>query len=92
MFKSGATLAGIGQSLQGFKTEARNASRVVQAGIFLGCLECYERVPLAQLELFAIEPGFPFYASNMYSSRRRILVQGAVGELLHAFLVRTAAP
>eukprot|EP00971_Amphidinium_carterae_P054663 1076655-Amphidinium_carterae.1 len=30
-----------------FNTEARNASRVLQAGVFLDCSKCYERVPLA---------------------------------------------
>eukprot|EP00971_Amphidinium_carterae_P150888 2992074-Amphidinium_carterae.1 len=33
-----------------FKTEARNASRQHQAGVFLDCSKCYERVPLAQLD------------------------------------------
>eukprot|EP00971_Amphidinium_carterae_P121187 2400199-Amphidinium_carterae.2 len=47
-----------------FKTEARNASRQHQAGVFLDCSKCYERVPLAQLEQFAIERGFPLYALN----------------------------
>eukprot|EP00971_Amphidinium_carterae_P047761 940545-Amphidinium_carterae.1 len=65
-----------------FKTEARNASRQHQAGVFLDCSKCYERVPLAQLEQFAIERGFPLYALNcalnMYSGSRRILIQGAV--------------
>eukprot|EP00971_Amphidinium_carterae_P100890 1996133-Amphidinium_carterae.2 len=66
------------------KTEARNASWVHQAGVFLECSKCYERVPLAQLEQFAIERGFPLYALscalNMYSGSRRILIQGAVSE------------
>eukprot|EP00971_Amphidinium_carterae_P188270 3737206-Amphidinium_carterae.1 len=39
-----------------FKTEARNGSRVLQA-----CSKCYKRVPLAQLEQFAIERVFPLY-------------------------------
>eukprot|EP00971_Amphidinium_carterae_P234294 4649297-Amphidinium_carterae.1 len=42
----------------------------------------YERVPLVQLEQFAIKRGFPLYALNcalnMYSGNRRILIQGAV--------------
>eukprot|EP00971_Amphidinium_carterae_P297646 5913580-Amphidinium_carterae.1 len=67
-----------------FKTEARNASCQHQGGVFLDCSKCYERVPLAQLEQFAIEHGFPFYALNcalnMYSGSRRILIQGAVSE------------
>eukprot|EP00971_Amphidinium_carterae_P184856 3670010-Amphidinium_carterae.1 len=66
-----------------FKTEARNASRQHQAGVFLDCSKCYERVPLAQLEQFAIERGFPLYALNcalnMYSGSR-ILIQGAVSD------------
>eukprot|EP00971_Amphidinium_carterae_P162416 3219579-Amphidinium_carterae.1 len=64
-----------------FKTEARNARRQHQAGVFLDCSKCYEWVPLAQLEQFAIERGFPLYALkcalNMYSGNRRILIQGA---------------
>eukprot|EP00971_Amphidinium_carterae_P187567 3722565-Amphidinium_carterae.1 len=47
-----------------FKTEARNASRQHQAGVFLDWSKCYARVPLAQLEQFAIERGFPLYALN----------------------------
>eukprot|EP00971_Amphidinium_carterae_P247775 4920038-Amphidinium_carterae.1 len=35
--------------------DSRNANRVFQAGVFLNCSKCYERVPLAQLEQFAIE-------------------------------------
>eukprot|EP00971_Amphidinium_carterae_P014541 287110-Amphidinium_carterae.1 len=87
-----------------FKTEARNASRQHQAGLFLVCSKCYERVPLVW------EQGFPLYALNcalnMYSGNRRILIQGAVStsvqstcglppgcglavDLLHAFLIRT---
>eukprot|EP00971_Amphidinium_carterae_P222313 4412603-Amphidinium_carterae.1 len=58
------------------------ASRQHQAGVFLDCSKCYERGPLAQLEQFAIERGFPLYALNcalnMYSGNRRILIQGAV--------------
>eukprot|EP00971_Amphidinium_carterae_P294640 5850538-Amphidinium_carterae.1 len=54
----------------------------IQAGVFLDCSKCYERVPLAQLEQFAIERGFPLHALNcalnMYSGNRRILLQGAV--------------
>eukprot|EP00971_Amphidinium_carterae_P303204 6024640-Amphidinium_carterae.1 len=38
-----------------FKTEARNASSQHQAGVFLDCSKCYERVPIAQLEQLAIE-------------------------------------
>eukprot|EP00971_Amphidinium_carterae_P147845 2930466-Amphidinium_carterae.1 len=64
------------------ETGERNASRQHQAGVFLDCSKCYERVPLAQLEQFAIERGFPLYALNcalnMYSGNRRILIQGAV--------------
>eukprot|EP00971_Amphidinium_carterae_P180760 3585398-Amphidinium_carterae.2 len=71
-----------------FKTEARNASRVLQAGIFLDCSKCYERVPPAQLEQFAIERGFPLYALNaalnMYSGGRRILIQGVVSEAVQS--------
>eukprot|EP00971_Amphidinium_carterae_P078734 1557760-Amphidinium_carterae.1 len=48
--------------VKGAETEARNASRQNQAGVFLDCSKCYERVPLAQLEQFAIERGFPLYA------------------------------
>eukprot|EP00971_Amphidinium_carterae_P256318 5089340-Amphidinium_carterae.2 len=66
-----------------FSSKARNA-RVLQAGIFLDCSERYERVPLAQLEQFAIERGFPLYALNaslnMHSGRRRILIQAAVSD------------
>eukprot|EP00971_Amphidinium_carterae_P205485 4078246-Amphidinium_carterae.1 len=29
-----------------FKTEIRNAGRAFQAGIFLDCSKCYERVPV----------------------------------------------
>eukprot|EP00971_Amphidinium_carterae_P300346 5967541-Amphidinium_carterae.1 len=36
----------------------------LQAGVFLDCSKCYERVPLAQLEQFTIERGFPLYALN----------------------------
>eukprot|EP00971_Amphidinium_carterae_P259121 5142269-Amphidinium_carterae.1 len=68
-----------------FKTEARNARHQHQAGMFLDCSKCYERVPLAQLsqlEQFAIERGFPLYALNcalnVYSGNRHILIQGAV--------------
>eukprot|EP00971_Amphidinium_carterae_P226849 4499126-Amphidinium_carterae.2 len=71
-----------------FKTEARNASRVHQAGVFLDCSKCYERVPLAQPEQFAIERGFPLYvlncALNMYSGSRRILIQGAVSDAVQS--------
>eukprot|EP00971_Amphidinium_carterae_P338364 6475640-Amphidinium_carterae.1 len=71
-----------------FKTEARNASRVFQAGVFLDCSKCYERVPLAQLEQLAIESGFRLYALNcalnMYSGSRRILIQGAVSDAVQS--------
>eukprot|EP00971_Amphidinium_carterae_P000537 10925-Amphidinium_carterae.1 len=64
-----------------FNTDTRNASQVLQSGVFLDCSKCYERVRLAQLEQFAIERGFPLYAPNcalnMYSGSRRILIQGA---------------
>eukprot|EP00971_Amphidinium_carterae_P090951 1800221-Amphidinium_carterae.1 len=73
---------GRGEDHLAFKTEARNASRQHQAGVFLDCSKCYERVPLAQLEQFAIERGFPLYALkcalNMYCGNSRILIQGAV--------------
>eukprot|EP00971_Amphidinium_carterae_P028535 561611-Amphidinium_carterae.1 len=66
-----------------FKTEARNANRV-----FLACSTCYECVPLAQLEQFAIERSFPLYALNcalsMYSGSRRILIQGAVSDAMQS--------
>eukprot|EP00971_Amphidinium_carterae_P330704 6463872-Amphidinium_carterae.1 len=71
-----------------FKTEARNAGRQHQAGVFLDCSKCYERVPLAQLEQFAIERGVPLYALNcalnMYSGNRRILLQGAVSNAVQS--------
>eukprot|EP00971_Amphidinium_carterae_P271440 5386223-Amphidinium_carterae.1 len=74
--------------LSAFKTEARNASRQHQAGVFLDCSKCYEQVPLAQLEQFAIERGFAVYALNcalnMYSGNRRILIQGAVSEAVQS--------
>eukprot|EP00971_Amphidinium_carterae_P255709 5076710-Amphidinium_carterae.2 len=41
-------------------------------------------VPLKTLEQFALESGYPTYALyaalNMYAGRRRVLLQGAVGE------------
>eukprot|EP00971_Amphidinium_carterae_P147522 2923579-Amphidinium_carterae.1 len=36
-----------------------------QAGVFLDCSKCYERVPLSMLEQFAIESGYPLYALNV---------------------------
>eukprot|EP00971_Amphidinium_carterae_P299768 5955908-Amphidinium_carterae.2 len=73
----------------------RSARRKPQAGIFLDCSKCYERVPLRTLEQFALESG-----------RRWVLLQGAVSDpvtathgmppgcghavdLLHAFLLKT---
>eukprot|EP00971_Amphidinium_carterae_P033977 668889-Amphidinium_carterae.1 len=51
---------------------------------FLDCSKCYERIPLQTLETFALESGYPMYALyaalDMYSGRRRVLLQGAVSE------------
>eukprot|EP00971_Amphidinium_carterae_P110569 2190351-Amphidinium_carterae.1 len=55
-----------------------------QAGVFLDCSKCYERMPLHKLEDFALESGYPLYALyaalDMYAGRRRVLLQGAVSE------------
>eukprot|EP00971_Amphidinium_carterae_P247336 4911967-Amphidinium_carterae.2 len=67
-----------------YLTEERSAAGKHQAGVFLDCSKCYERVPLRMLVEFAIESGYPLHAVNvvlnMYSGTRRILVQGAVSE------------
>eukprot|EP00971_Amphidinium_carterae_P244928 4863188-Amphidinium_carterae.1 len=69
------------------QTECRDRGEV-PAGIFLDCSKCHERVPLAKLEQFALERGFPLYALNvalnMYSGHRRILIQGAVSDAVEA--------
>eukprot|EP00971_Amphidinium_carterae_P349340 6490968-Amphidinium_carterae.4 len=66
------------------ETELTTAAGEPQAGIFLDCSKCYERIPLRSLETFALESGYPTYALyaavDMYSGRRRILIQGAVSE------------
>eukprot|EP00971_Amphidinium_carterae_P241328 4791843-Amphidinium_carterae.1 len=67
-----------------YLTEQRTAAGQHQAGVFLDCSKCYERVPLSMLEQFAIESGYPLYvlnvALNVYSGQRRVLVRGAVSE------------
>eukprot|EP00971_Amphidinium_carterae_P201622 4000880-Amphidinium_carterae.2 len=66
------------------ETEKTTAAGKPQAGIFLDCSKCYKRVPLHTLETFALESGYPLYALyaalDMYSGRRRVLLQGAVSE------------
>eukprot|EP00971_Amphidinium_carterae_P325759 6456191-Amphidinium_carterae.1 len=51
---------------------------------FLDCSKCYERIPLHELEEFALDSGYPLYALyaalDMYAGRRRVLLQGAVSE------------
>eukprot|EP00971_Amphidinium_carterae_P253769 5037781-Amphidinium_carterae.3 len=70
-----------------FDTELTTASDTPQAGIFLDCSKCYERVPLHTLETFALESGYPTYA--LYAALesrhgRRILIQGAANEPVYA--------
>eukprot|EP00971_Amphidinium_carterae_P152721 3027054-Amphidinium_carterae.4 len=64
------------------ETELTTAAGEPQAGIFLDCSKCYERIPLRSLEKCALESGYPTYALyaalDMYAGRRRILIQGAV--------------
>eukprot|EP00971_Amphidinium_carterae_P280121 5560519-Amphidinium_carterae.1 len=65
-----------------FDIEQTSSAGVPQAGVFLDCRKCYERILLDRLEQFALESGYPLYALHtcldMYSSRRRVLIQGAV--------------
>eukprot|EP00971_Amphidinium_carterae_P351074 6491897-Amphidinium_carterae.2 len=67
-----------------FDTEKITAAGKPQAGVFLDCSKCYERIPLQKLEAFALESGYPLYALyaalDMYAGRRRVLLQGAVSE------------
>eukprot|EP00971_Amphidinium_carterae_P233542 4634806-Amphidinium_carterae.1 len=67
-----------------FDTEQITAAGKPQAGVFLDCSKCYERIPLNKLEAFALESGYPLYALyaalDMYAGRRRVLLQGAVSE------------
>eukprot|EP00971_Amphidinium_carterae_P260313 5164637-Amphidinium_carterae.1 len=67
-----------------FDTEQKTAAGKPQAGVFLDCSKCYERIPLCKLEKFALESGYPLYALyaalDMYAGRRRVLLQGAVSE------------
>eukprot|EP00971_Amphidinium_carterae_P351193 6491966-Amphidinium_carterae.1 len=67
-----------------FDTERITAAGKPQAGVFLDCSKCYERIPLQKLEAFALESGYPLYALyaalDMYAGRRRVLLQGAVSE------------
>eukprot|EP00971_Amphidinium_carterae_P300211 5964760-Amphidinium_carterae.1 len=64
-----------------FDTEKITAAGKPQAGVFLDCSKCYERIPLQTLEAFALESGYPLYALyaalDMYAGRRRVLLQGA---------------
>eukprot|EP00971_Amphidinium_carterae_P193317 3836290-Amphidinium_carterae.1 len=66
-----------------FKTE----TRTFQAGLFLDCSKCYEHVPLAKLEQFALERGFPHYALQVTGGLPPRC--GLAVDLLHAFLVGT---
>eukprot|EP00971_Amphidinium_carterae_P070931 1402722-Amphidinium_carterae.2 len=67
-----------------FEIEQTTAGGVPQAGVFLDCSKCYERVPLHKLETFALKSGYPFYVlyaeHDMYSGRCRVLIQGAVSQ------------
>eukprot|EP00971_Amphidinium_carterae_P208450 4135785-Amphidinium_carterae.1 len=54
------------------------AAGVPQAGVFLACTKCYERVPLHILEQFALESGYPLDSHSWYAVH-----------LLHAFLLKT---
>eukprot|EP00971_Amphidinium_carterae_P350462 6491558-Amphidinium_carterae.2 len=67
-----------------FDTEKITAAGKQQAGVFLDCSKCYERIPLQTLEAFALESGYPLYALyaalDMYAGRRSVLRQGAVSE------------
>eukprot|EP00971_Amphidinium_carterae_P238978 4743890-Amphidinium_carterae.1 len=67
-----------------YLTQERSAAGKHQAGVFLDCSKCYERIPFSGLDEFAIETGYPLHALsvalNMYSGKGRILVQGAVSE------------
>eukprot|EP00971_Amphidinium_carterae_P284378 5645757-Amphidinium_carterae.1 len=61
---------------------------VTVPGIVLDCSKCYERIPLSKLEQFALESGYPLYALyaclDMYSGRRRVLIQGSFSSLVTA--------
>eukprot|EP00971_Amphidinium_carterae_P035164 692076-Amphidinium_carterae.1 len=48
--------------------EQTTAAGVPQAGVFLDCNKCYERIPLQKFEAFVLE------------RRRHVLIQGAVGQ------------
>eukprot|EP00971_Amphidinium_carterae_P219712 4362311-Amphidinium_carterae.1 len=65
-------------------TELTTAAGEPQAGIFLDCTKCYERIPHKSLEKFVLESGYPIYALyaalDMYAGHRRILIQGAVSD------------
>eukprot|EP00971_Amphidinium_carterae_P006108 120334-Amphidinium_carterae.2 len=65
-----------------FENEKITAAGQPQAGVFLDCSKCYERIPLQTLETFALESGYPlcalYAALDMYAGRRRVLLQGAV--------------
>eukprot|EP00971_Amphidinium_carterae_P147655 2926586-Amphidinium_carterae.1 len=67
-----------------FDTEKITAAGKPQAGVFLDCSKCHERIPLQTLEAFALESGYPLYALyaalDMHAGRRRVLLQGAVSE------------
>eukprot|EP00971_Amphidinium_carterae_P218446 4335960-Amphidinium_carterae.1 len=45
-----------------FDTEQKTAAGKPQAGVFLDCSKCYERIPLRKLEEFALDSGYPLYA------------------------------
>eukprot|EP00971_Amphidinium_carterae_P132543 2625169-Amphidinium_carterae.1 len=69
-----------------FETEQATAAGVLQAGVFLDCSKCYERIPLHKLEQFALERGYSllkalyalYVLRDIYSGRRRVLIQVAV--------------
>eukprot|EP00971_Amphidinium_carterae_P297878 5918727-Amphidinium_carterae.1 len=69
-------------------TEQTTAAGKPQAGIFLDCNKCYERVLLHTLKNFALESGYPTYALyaalDMYAGNREVLIQRAVSESVHA--------
>eukprot|EP00971_Amphidinium_carterae_P092358 1828446-Amphidinium_carterae.1 len=70
------------------EVEELSGQGVPVAGVFLDCSKCYERVSLSGLEIAARQAGFPEsmlqVALNMYTGRRRVLVNGTVSSAYQA--------
>eukprot|EP00971_Amphidinium_carterae_P003384 66713-Amphidinium_carterae.2 len=74
-----------------FETEQTIGAGVLQAGVFLNCSKCYERIPfkaLQKLEAFALESGYPLYAHYAALSMYSVLWAQS-GALLGTFAMDT---